>query len=107
MSLTPITLNGVIQRLDDVSQIKQHEQNKPVVDQQHISQEVTKEQELKYTKVQETEKNNSLDNELDAKDEGQNKYKKKKHKKEKEEEKDVNKVTVKSKDTGSHFDMTI
>ena len=45
MSIRPVVLNGMIQRTDDVGQIKQNEIQKPVVDQQNIQQAVQKKEE--------------------------------------------------------------
>lgn len=108
MAITPVSINGAIQRLDDMKTLKQHEESKPQVDQQNISHEVAKKQELKYTTVQETNKSDQLDKKYDAKDKGSNEYKKQKNKKKSnkgqlEDENDMGTVTEKK----SHFDITI
>ncbi len=108
MAITPVSINGVIQRLDDMNHLKQHEESKPLVDQQNISHEVAKQQELKYTTVQQTHKSDQLDKKYDAKDKGSNEYKQRKNKKKNassksDEEGEFGKVTEKN----SHFDITI
>ena len=37
MTIRPVVLNGMIQRTQDIGNIKQQEDNKPVVQQQNIS----------------------------------------------------------------------
>lgn len=45
MTIRPVDLNGMIQRTDDVAQIKHHEDNKPVLQQQNIQVQVDKREE--------------------------------------------------------------
>ena len=48
MSIRPVDFNGMIQRTQDVSTLKQNEDNRPVVEQQTIfSQEMKKVEQIK------------------------------------------------------------
>ena len=44
MSIRPVDMNGVIQRTQDVGTLKQHQDMKPMVDQQNIQIEVQREE---------------------------------------------------------------
>lgn len=78
MSIRPVVLGGMIQRADDVGQVKIHEDHKPLVDQQMIQvEEAKKEQELSR-QVIESNKSSELKNDLDAKQQGKGQYSSKK-----------------------------
>lgn len=94
MSIRPIDFN-MMQRMQDVSQIKQNEIDKPLVEQSHIQADFQKETFHKSEQV--TKKENADQNETryDAKDESNNKYKKKPQKKIKKSTLDNGKVSIK------------
>ena len=56
MSIRPIEVNGMIQRAQDVGQIKQQEDQKPLLDQQNIQIQAQKELEQGRGQVAKTEK---------------------------------------------------
>ena len=60
MSIRPVDFNGMIQRTQDVSTLKQNEDNRPVVEQQTIfSQEMKKVEQNLHQVVHAKEKENA------------------------------------------------
>ena len=55
MTIRPVVLNGMIQRTQDLGNIKQQEDNKPVVQQQNISIQHEKREDQLAHQVQQTE----------------------------------------------------
>ena len=49
MSIRPVEFNGMIQRTQDVSTLKQNEDNKPFMEQQNIQTQFSKEYEAGYS----------------------------------------------------------
>lgn len=106
MSIRPVVLNGMIQRTDDVGQIKQNEIQKPVVDQQNIQQAVQKKEEAAAHTVLDPNKNEKLQNHADAKEGGNGLYYKQQSSKKKKAVKEEG--TVVKKTMESHgFDMKV
>lgn len=103
MSIRPVDFNGMIQRTDDVSQLKLHQDQKPVVDQQSIQTQVAERREELTHQVVDKEESSQMENQADAREEGKNKYyRSRKQKKEKAAD---GKVTKKSLSGG--FDIKI
>lgn len=101
MSIRPIVLNGMIQRTDDVGQVKIHGDQKPIADQQAIQGQMVKKEERLAHDVVNTNHNEAMENHADAREEGKNKYKPLRKKK------NVNgKVIKKTPDNGG-FDLKI
>ena len=96
MSIRPVVLNGMIQRTQDVGNLKQQEDNRPIVEQQNIQIEQQKHEDQLTHRVQ------------DAKEKGNNEYEGEsgRHKKRREEEPE-NEGKVILKGQGSHFDIKI
>lgn len=111
MTIRPVVLNGMIQRTQDIGNIKQQEDNKPVVQQQNISIQHEKREDALAHQVQNTEEKENQGYRYDAKEKGNNQYegngsKKRKRRKESEEELNMDgKVILKS--YGSSFDIKI
>lgn len=106
MSIPPVVLNGMIQRTDDIGQIKQNEAQKPVVDQQNIQQTVQKKEEAASHTVMDPNKNEKLQNQADAKEGGKGLYyKKNSSKKKKSAQNEGTVVKIKSESHG--FDMKV
>lgn len=74
MSIRPVDLSGLIQRTQDIGNIKQTEDNKPVVEQYHIEVRQTKEEERQSHKVQDTQEKENFNFRYDAKEKGSNSY---------------------------------
>ena len=107
MSITPLGLHAMLQRTNDVSIIKQNEDNKPAMEQHNIqSQQVKHEHALTHKVAKPDEKDN--DNyRYDAKEKGNGTYQgqEQKKKKEHDETKNTNKVILKGQP--GHFDIKI
>ena len=81
MSIRPVDFNGMIQRTQDVSTLKQNEDNRPVVEQQTIfSQEMKKVEQNLHQVVHAREKENA-GYRYDAKEKGNGRYEKEERKK--------------------------
>ena len=108
MSIRPVDFNGMIQRTQDVSTLKQNEDNRPVVEQQTIfSQEMKKVEQNLHQVVHAREKENA-GYRYDAKEKGSNEYEGnggKKGQKKKKEDQSEGKVIFKGQK--SSFDIKI
>ena len=106
MSIRPVVLNGMIQRTQDVGNLKQQEDNRPIVEQQNIQIEQQKHEDQLTHRVQDPEEKEN--DRYDAKEKGNNEYEGEsgRHKKRREEEPE-NEGKVILKGQGSHFDIKI
>ncbi|MBE5905934.1 MAG: hypothetical protein E7277_03945 [Lachnospiraceae bacterium] len=105
MTIRPVDLSGMMQRSQDVSMMKQHEDQRPVVEQQQLLHKEEKKVEHRLHQVNQSEKKDEAQTKYDARDEGKNKYFANSNaKKKKKEEKD--KVTPKQAYVGG-FDVKI
>lgn len=107
MSVGPVYLNGMIQRTQDVGNLKQQDDNKPVVMQHNIEIHQKKQEEHVLHQVQQSQKKENEEFRYDAREKGSNSYegsRQKKKEKKKEQESD-GKVLLKNK-SGS-FDVKI
>ena len=73
MSVRPIDF-GMVQRMNDVSQIKQNENSKPLVDQANMQNQFTKETNAKSDQVTRKDKSDNGEKRFDAKEKGSNGY---------------------------------
>lgn len=107
MTIRPVDLNGMIQRTQDVGNIKHQEDAKPLVDQQNIQSTVAKE-EFKLTKqVNHADDTDQEEYRYDPREKGNSEYhgsNRNKKKKEPEQE-ETGKVLVKNHSSG--FDIKI
>lgn len=105
MAVGPVTLNGVIQRTQDVGMLRQHEEAKPFVDQQNIQANL-KEQETKLTQqVNHADDADEHKKKYDAKEKGSNEYEGQQGKKKKSEKKEPGK-NISGSERG-HFDIKV
>ena len=104
MSIRPVDFGGMIQRTDDVGQVKHREDSKPMMDQQNIQVHVDKQQEKKLHQVQHSQDSEKAKNQTDAKEEGKNRYFFQKKKKKASAE---NEGKVTRKNTSGGFDIKI
>lgn len=109
MSIRPVVLNGMIQRTQDVGNLKQQEDSKPIVQQHNIEIQQQKQEDKLTHQVQQTEEKENEGYRYDAKEKGNNSYdgnngKRKKQQKESAKEPD-GKVLLKG--HGSSFDIKI
>ena len=103
MAVGPVTLNGLIPRTQDVSTIKQHEDNKPFVQQQNIQAEMKTQENRQLKQVNHADDAEQHQKKYDAKEKGSNEYHGQQKKKKKQEEK--NKVIYKQE--SGRFDMKV
>lgn len=108
MSVNPLTLNGMLQRTNEFSTIKQNEDNKPGMEQRVITNHQFKQEQESARKVATMEQKENNGYRYDAKEKGNGSYeenqKKKRNKNEKEKSGD--KVVLKGQDS-IHFDIKI
>ena len=107
MSITPLGLNAMIGRTNDVGIIRQNEENRPAVEQQNIqTQQVKQEHDLTHKVARPEEKENE-GYRYDAKEKGNGSYQGQEQKKRKrqEEPKDEGKVILKGQP--GRFDIKI
>lgn len=107
MSVKPLVMNGMIQSTQDISAMKQNEDNKPIVQQQNIQIHQRQQEEHLQQQVQKSQESEREEYRYDAREKGNNNYegnsrKKKQHKKETEED---GKVIFKGQ--GSSFDVKV
>ena len=107
MSITPLGLHAMVQRTNDVSIIKQNEDNRPVMEQQSIQTQQVKQEYALTHKVAGPEEKDNDNYRYDAKEKGKGSYQEQGRKKKngQEEQKGSEKVIVKGQ-TG-HFDIKI
>lgn len=107
MSIRPVDLNGMIQSTQDVSNYKQQEDNRPVVQQHNIEVQQQKDEDHLTHQVQQSQEKENEGYRYDAKEKGNNSYdgNGKKKKGQKKEQKSDGKVLIKSQ--GGSFDVKI
>lgn len=96
MSIRPIDLNGMIQRTQDVGNAKLQEDNKPVIDQQNIQQQVAKDEQRLTRQVHHADDSNQPEYRYDAKEKGNGQYQQNQKKREPKDKKKQDKVIVKN-----------
>lgn len=91
MSINPVVLNGMTQRTQDISNLKQQEDDRPIVQQHNLSVQQEKQTDKLTHQVQEPDEKENEGYRYDAKEKGNNQYEgngqsKKKNKREAEKE---------------------
>lgn len=74
MSIRPVDLSGMLQRTQDVTTLKQNEDNKPVVEQQFLHTAQMKQEQKMAHKVSKAEEKENDNYRYDAKEKGSNQY---------------------------------
>ena len=105
MAVGPVTLNGIVPRTQDMSVIKQQEDNKPLVEQQNIQTEMKTHEERQLKQVNHADDAGENKKKYDAKEKGSNEYQGRQKKKKKPDEKKQDTVTQKQ--WSGSFDMKI
>lgn len=105
MSIRPVEFNGMIQRTQDVSTLKQNENNKPMLEQQNIQTQFSKETIHHMQQVTHADDAKEHEKRYDAKEKGSNEYVKQQKKKKEQKKKKDGKVIEKSISAG--FDIKI
>ena len=86
MSIRPVDMNGVIQRTQDVGTLKQHQDMKPMVDQQNIQIDVQREEYRQSEQVTRKDDSQMEEHRFDAKEEGKGQYQRQEQRKKKQKE---------------------
>lgn len=103
MAVSPVLMNAVIQRTDDVALLKNQQDHRPAVEQQNLQAQITKKIEHQQHQVIPSEETFQTDTHADAREEGKNSYFRRKKQQEK---KTVSKDCVVKKTSGG-FDIKI
>jgi len=104
MSIRPVEFSGVVQRSQDVSTVKQQEDNKSMLQQQNVQTQFSKETVHHMRQVTHANDSDNAQKKFYAREKGSNEYEDRRNRKKKAEEKNSGKVSVKT--TGG-FDMKI
>lgn len=105
MSIRPVDLSGMLQRTQDVTTMKQNEDNKPVVEQQFLHTAQIKQEQKMAHKVSKAEEKDNDNYRYDAKEKGSNQYEGSGQKKQKKKKENDGKIMVKGQTPG--FDVKI
>lgn len=103
MALGPVEMNGILQRTQDFTTIKQNEDNRGLIAQTNIHNEAEQEIDHAMHQVHDAADSRDSEGEFDARREGRNKYMKSSTKR-KKEEKTEGKVVVKG---SGGFDISV
>ena len=106
MAIGPILHQGVIQRSQDIGQVKQNQDAKPLIDQTNIQAQFHKEVEHNTKQVTKYDEADLKENRFDAKEKGKGFYfsKERDKKEKKDDENQKDKVIIKG---NSSFDVKI
>lgn len=104
MIIQSALVNGMVQNSQDVTNVKQNQDNKPLVQQTNINIAQQKEIQIKQENVVKKDDADYNQKKFDAKDKGSNEYSGHKNDKKKNIKKEDGKVRVKEQ---SNFDMRI
>lgn len=104
MAINPIEVNGMLVRTQDLSAIKQNEDNRAILQQGNVANSVVKKMQEKHEQVVNAEKTEYNEYRYDAKEKGNGSYQGNRRKKENKEKEEDGKV-VKKQPGG--FDMRI
>lgn len=105
MSIRPVEFNGMLQRTQDISTLKQNEDNKPMLQQQNVQTQFAKETVRHMQQVHHANDSDNPEKKFDAKEKGSNEYenlyRKKKQNKKNDEGKEFSGIAP------GNFDMKI
>ncbi|MCR5665773.1 MAG: hypothetical protein K6G01_02985 [Eubacterium sp.] len=108
MSIRPIDFNGMVQNSQDVTNLQRQEENRGMMQQQNITNQLEQETQEKPHKVNEKDDAGASGDSgtmKDAKEKGNGAYKKKEHNKKKKEQPKEDRIVLKSQ--AQSFDMKI
>lgn len=105
MSIRPVEFHGVVQRSQDVSALKQNEDNKPMLQQQNVQTQFAKETMQHLRQVNQANDSDNPEQKFDAREKGSNEYENHRNQKKKKKEDNSGKVEAKTRKGG--FDMKV
>jgi len=103
MTIKPVHFNGMMQRSQDVSNLKHNEEQRPIIQQENIQTSFERRTQNVVKTVTHSEEKQDANGHFDAKEEGRNKYFFNRKKGNKAESKDQ----VVKKNSTSGFDVTV
>ena len=105
MAINPLLISGTIQRMDDMSMLKQQQDSRPVIAQQNAQSQVEQHAQQIQRQVVNADDANKTNTHVDAREKGKNEYfsRKKSGKKKSEQAED----RVVKKGTSRGFDMKV
>ena len=107
MSIRPVDFNGMMQNQQNVSNVKQNEDQKPVLQQQQAFQAVTKQEEAAARQVVNKENLDKEEYKFDARDGSKNEYQNNQRKKKEKQKEKMEDGHVRIKGMSGGFDMTV
>ena len=107
MSIRPVDFNGMMQNQQNVSNVKQNEDQKPILQQQQAFQTVTKQEEAAARQVVNKENLDKEEYKFDARDGSKNEYQNNQRKKKEKQKEKMEDGHVRIKGMSGGFDMTI
>lgn len=105
MAIRPVEFSGIVQRSQDMSTLKQNEDNKPTLQQQNVQTQFAKETAHHMHQVNHADDSDNQKKKFDAREKGSNKYEN--HRTKKKKKKDDNSGKVNAKPLTGGFDMKI
>lgn len=105
MSIRPVEFHGVVQRSQDVSALKQNEDNKPMLQQQNVQTQFAKETVQHMRQVNQANDSDNPEQKFDAREKGSNEYEN--HQKQKKKKKEDNSGKAEAKTRKGGFDMKV
>ncbi|MCI9080716.1 MAG: hypothetical protein HFI70_00040 [Lachnospiraceae bacterium] len=105
MAIRPVEFSGIVQRSQDMSTLKQNEDNKPMLQQQNVQSQFAKETIQHMHQVNHANDSDNPEKKFDAREKGSNEYEDHRTKKKKKKEENSGKVNVKASARG--FDMKV
>lgn len=106
MAINPINY-AMIQRVNDVGNIKHSEDNRPMVNQQNIQVQVDKREDVLRHQVINKADSERAKNDADAREEGKNKYRKRSQQKKDKDKASAGEAKVVRKQGGGGFDISV
>lgn len=106
MSIRPVEFHGVVQRSQDVSTLKQNEDNKPMVQQQNVQTQFAKDTMQHMHQVNQANDSDNPEQKFDAREKGSNEYENHRNGN-KKKKKDENSGKVETKTRKGGFDMKV
>ncbi|MCI9447045.1 MAG: hypothetical protein HFH36_06565 [Lachnospiraceae bacterium] len=105
MSIRPVEFSGVVQRSQDISSLKQNEDNKPMLQQQNVQTQFAKDTAQHMHQVNQANDSDNPEQKFDAREKGSNEYENLRRQKKKKKEDNSGKASAKTPTRG--FDMKV
>ena len=107
MSIRPVDFNGMMQNQQNVSNVKQKEDQKPILQQQQAFQAVMKQEEASARQVVNKENLDKEEYKFDARDGSKNEYQNQRKKQKAKQKEKMEDGHVRIKGMSGGFDMTV